>query len=174
MTFKGREPSPEDAQRIKDYLSYCPDTGKITWIKAPCTWIKPGREFGNLTKYGYLRGRVGNLQIMVHRLAWFMYYGACPKKHLDHKNGNRTDNRIINLREVSPLENAKNQKVYKNNKSGVSGVGLDKRSNKWYAEGSKCGKSFQLKLFYEKWDAICARKSWEVKNGYYENHGRPD
>lgn len=46
-----------------------------------------------------------------HRLAWKMFYGAEPKRIIDHINGVANDNRIINLREATHKENSRNMKV---------------------------------------------------------------
>jgi len=40
-----------------------------------------------------------------HRFAWFYHWGELPKKTIDHINGNRSDNRIWNLRDISQKEN---------------------------------------------------------------------
>lgn len=47
-------------------------------------------------------------QLLVHRVAWAIFYGEWPDGFIDHKNGVRGDNRISNLRVVSRRENAQN------------------------------------------------------------------
>jgi|ERR1017187_6407560 hypothetical protein len=36
--------------------------------------------------------------IMVHSVAWYLYYGKWPEGIIDHINGDNQDNRIVNLR----------------------------------------------------------------------------
>lgn len=58
---------------------------------------------------GYLRVTYKGKQYPAHRLIYKMYYGRDPgNKHIDHCNGDRSDNRISNLRCVSAKVNAAN------------------------------------------------------------------
>lgn len=66
--------------------------------------------------------------IPAHRLAWKMFYGAEPFGQVDHIDGNRDNNKIINLRLANQSENSQNQKKARaDNKSGFLGVST--RSN---------------------------------------------
>jgi hypothetical protein len=121
---------------------------------------------------GYLQGRVFNMLFLAHRVVWALSYDAWPSKHIDHIDGNRTNNSISNLREVDDLENAKNQKRHIDNKSGVTGVYLDGRSGKWLATIMGSGKRKHLGLFCNIDDAIEARKRAEKHYGFSPNHGR--
>jgi hypothetical protein len=55
-------------------------------------------------------------------LAWTIFYGVEPDGLIDHINGNPSDDRLVNLRVVTPRENSLNCKMSKNNKSGYTGV----------------------------------------------------
>lgn len=82
---------------------------------------------------------------------------------IDHKNGNRLDNRKINLRKCKRSQNSKNLKRNKRNTSGTTGVGWDKKSNKWRARINCNGKEYNLGNFTNKEDAIKIRKEYEEK-----------
>lgn len=83
---------------------------------------------------------------MAHRLAWLYVHGEWPSKHLDHLNGNRTDNRIENLRQVSVAENAENtRRPHRDNKSGY--LGVCKKRGKWLAVIQIKGKYTRIGLF---------------------------
>ena len=57
----------------------------------------------------HLRKNKKRYAVTVHRLVLFAFVGSSNGKHCDHKNGNKTDNRLENLHWVTPAENMKNQ-----------------------------------------------------------------
>jgi len=98
-------------------------------------------------------------------------YGYLPK-YIDHINGQRDDNRIINIREVSNQQNSLNSKISKNNTSGIKGVYWDKSRNKWTVRLSIDGKC----KFFKRFNDLDLAKLVieEVRNKYhgkYANHG---
>lgn len=122
--------------------------------------------------YGYNHGNFCKGTHKAHRVAWALYYGGWPTGHIDHINGVRNDNRIINLRSVSMQENSKNMKIPSRNTSGVIGVYYNKECGKWVAQINIDKKMVWLGFFETKLAAINARKESETKNGYHKNHGR--
>ena len=101
--------------------------------------------------------------ILMHRLIM-----NCPKnKTIDHINGNKLDNRKINLRICSLSENLKNQKLRINNTSGYKGVSFEKRRNKWRSQ-IKIGR--QVKEIGQFKTAIQAAMAYDLwaKNIYGE------
>jgi hypothetical protein len=61
-------------------------------------------------------------------------YGNFPAGFLDHINGDGTDNRIKNLREVTNVENLQaSTRIPKHNTSGFKGVYFNKKTKKWVA-----------------------------------------
>lgn len=108
---------------FKEYIfknfSYNPLTGKITRNDRK-------NSNGSLDKDGYLIIKIKGKQFKAHRLAFLLYYGYFPKKEIDHINRIRTDNRILNLREVTRLENIKNITKKINENTGEVGIYLDK------------------------------------------------
>jgi len=121
--------------------------------------------------FGYRSGRVHRVFIFAHRVAFAMHYGRWPNKFIDHINGNRIDNRICNLREVTQTENARNCKLQSRNKSGVTGVHFNKISSKWVATIHANAKVISLGSFENFSDAVERRKNAEFSLGYHENHG---
>lgn len=71
----------------------------------------------------------------------------------DHINGNKLDNRRINLRTASRSQNAFNQKINKNNTSGVRGVYWQKLNKKWQAKIYINGMNHSLGYFTDLSDA---------------------
>ena len=91
---------------------------------------------------------------------------------VDHINGEPSDNRWCNLRNVSLSENLKNARLPKHNKSGVVGVQWDSRRRKWVAQIKSESVNHVLGRFNSFEAAAAARKQAERELGFHENHGR--
>lgn len=128
---------------LKQYLHYCPETGVFTWI-GRLKRVTVGKTAGTPNGNGYLRIRIFRVLYHAHRLAWLYVYGEFSKLNIDHINGNKSDNRIENLRESTMAQNLKNFGKPRDNKSGFKGVHFDKARNKWLAQARLNGKSFHL------------------------------
>jgi len=113
-----------------DHLSYNPLTGIITWKKrGKNSGVKIGDEAGTL-KLGYLSIGLLGRQYRSNRLAFLMYWGYLPK-FIDHKDRDKLNNRIDNLRKCTNIKNQQNVGVNKSNTSGYKGVSWNKETNKW-------------------------------------------
>ena len=121
--------------------------------------------------HGYLEVRISNRLYRLHSLAWLYVYGEIPNR-IDHKNGIRSDNRIINLRVCTQSENCKNSAKRANNTSGFTGVYFFKRLNKWAAKIVCDGKQIHVGCFDTPELADSARKLKLKEYGFHENHGR--
>ena len=81
---------------------------------------------------------------------------------IDHADRNKSNNRKRNLRQATVSQNNMNRKLRKNN-SGIAGVTLNKRDNKWRAVITLNKKYIWLGDYADKDDAIKARLLAEVK-----------
>jgi len=175
-------PSPE---LLRQLLRYDPDTGKLYWKERTPdmfdkkdyykSWNKQYADkeaFTAKTSSGYHNGSIKCKNYYAHRIIFSMVHGKKCLEEIDHINGDRSDNRIENLREVAHAENMKNSKMQKHNVSGFSGVHYDSASGKWRASINVNGKAKKLGRFSIKSDAIAARKEAEAKYGFHPNHGR--
>lgn len=168
---------------IKERFSYNQKTGHLSWKNRPeHDFISKkyqsifnarfaNKESGSFCN-GYLRTQIDKKSYFNHLIIWVYVYGRYPEKNIDHIDGNRANNKIENLREVTKLENAKNQKLYKNNGSGFSGVRFDKSLNKWRVQIGSGKNRKHIGIFEERDAAIRARQKAEKERGYHENHGR--
>lgn len=112
-------------QDILASLSYCAESGEFRWVRPPekAHRIKSGDRAGTITANGYVVIRFKGSAYRAHRLAWIFCYGSWPSQQIDHINGIRDDNRIINLRDVSPQTNSQNRKrANASNSNGLLGV----------------------------------------------------
>ncbi len=82
---------------------------------------------------------------------------------IDHRSGDRMDNRIENLRLATHTDNVRNRRLSVNNKSGTHGVRLCAKSGKWIAKISDNGRWRYLGRFASKDDAVEARRVAEVE-----------
>ena len=160
--------------RLKSLLSYNPETGDFTWLvggrRRRLGEIAGGPRCVGSEKFYVVIGIDGKLYY-AHRLAWLYIYDAWPKNGIDHVDQNSLNNRLSNLRDVTPSENSKNQKRQNNNRSGVTGVRFRNVLQKWLAQIQVNGKQIHLGYFKLKEDAITARKNAEVKYDFHPNHG---
>lgn len=72
-------------------------------------------EFGEpylCNEYGYIMANINGYPRRVHRILWEKVVGRIPEGlQIDHINGDRTDNRITNLRLATNQQNSSNRKV---------------------------------------------------------------
>ncbi len=157
---------------MKELLKYDPDTGVLAWKHRP--WATKGWntryagcQAGNLSGDGYLQFCVRPKMYKAHRVVWLLHYGSWPVGDLDHINGVKTDNRIVNLRDVNNQDNHKNTKLRSDNKSGYHGITICSRTGYWRVSGDNT--TIMVTPCLPK--AVIARKSFEVSNGFHINHG---
>lgn len=96
---------------------------------------------------GYMRSGVDGELVYNHRIAWAHFYREKPPEYIDHINGNRSDNRIKNLRACTLSQNQQNRRISKNNTSGYTGVSYMKNKGKYKATIYKDSKPIYLGLF---------------------------
>ena len=106
-------------------LDYNPISGIFTRKVRTSNRIKVGDQSGSLDKAGYLCIRVNGKSYKAHRLAWLYVSGNLPTGEIDHINGDKADNRIVNLRDVTKSVNQQNRKF-------VRGYSRDR--NRWKAQ----------------------------------------
>ena len=122
---------------------------------------------------GYLRTRVDvypdgkNHYELMHR--WILDLKDANTE-VDHIDGNVYDNRKLNLRIVEGSDNAKNLKLYANNKSGHKGVSFSRKENKWKAYIQSNNQKIHLGTFSIYEDAVRAREQAEIK--YFGSYSR--
>lgn len=165
------ERHPITQERLKQVLHYDPGTGIFTWKVPSGRRVKAGQVAGSPTYKGYVRIMVDNCSKRAHNLAWLYVYGEWPKDQLDHINRVKTDNRIANLRESSPLLNQRNLSKACNNTSGVTGVTWSRKESKWVAQIVDNHKATRLGAFEDFNEAVSARKAAELRlwGSYLDN-----
>ena len=155
---------------LKYWISYQPETGEFRWRKHRASKHKNSGSTGYYDNAGYLMIGIDGRPYGAHRLAWLYMYGYLPSM-IDHINGDRSDNRIDNLREVSGTLNHRNIALRRDNKSGYHGIRKTKQGT-YAVQIYLDGKRKELGTFKTLDDAIVIRKQAERKHGFHINHGR--
>ena len=134
------------AERLRELLSYDPETGLFHNKRHRGSKARVGSKAGSINTIGYSQVKVDGKLYSSHRLAWLYTYGAFPEGCVDHINRNRSDNRICNLREADKSENGQNKSLpQSNNTHGFLGVTRD--TGKWSARITTNGKTKYIGLF---------------------------
>ena len=121
---------------------------------------------------GYRIGAIFDRLQKSHRIIWAMTRGEWPRNQIDHIDGDRGNNRIENLRDVTNQENAQNITIPSDNTSGTIGVTWCKKNGSWKAQIGVNQRLINLGYFDAKADAINARKLAEREYGFHKHHGR--
>lgn len=155
---------------VLDMFVYDSESGLLTRRK----WTSNrtvGAPVGSPNKDGHLKTTIRGKSYLVHRVIWLFHYGNWPDGPLDHIDGDPANNRIINLRIASQLENARNLGIPIHNKWGIMGVCWVQAQKKWIAQIKANGEQIHLGNFDSIFEAACHRKSAEITYGYHPNHG---
>ena len=131
-------------------------------------------RYVSINSSGYAYINWGQKEYFLHRLIMGLPqdYDFETNTIVDHKNGNRLDDRKENLRICNKSNNPMNCRIYKNNTSGCKGVTWLERLGKWQAVISVNKKQIYLGIYANKEDAIRVRKEAEEK--YYGEFKRDE
>lgn len=151
--------------RLKEILSYDPETGVFTWLKTICNRAKKGDIAGTYGN-GYRYIKIDYKQCKASRLAWLYMKGYMPEHEVDHKDRVPSNDKWENLRHVSHQCNMRNRSISKNNTSGVIGISWIRERKKWFANIMISGKTIGLGRFKLKINAARARWQAEAKYGF--------
>jgi len=149
------------AKRARELLVYEPETGRLTWrIARPGTCC--GALVGTRHSDGYSQVEIDGRFYRAHRVIWLIVTGKWPKHQVDHRNGMRADNRWTNLRAAIPLQNSRNRRPGKRNKSGR--VGVYASGARWCAFIGIDNKVKGLGCYANFDDAVAARMAAEQEH----------
>jgi len=122
------------ADQVRELLELDAGTGVLRWRKTG-RGRRLDRIAGSPDRHGYLQTRIGGRIYFNHRLVWLYVHGSWPQNVIDHINGNPTDNRIENLRDVTRKTNQENQRkaAASNKTTGLLGASLHSKTGKYVA-----------------------------------------
>lgn len=172
-------------EQVKAVLDYDPDTGIFTWKENPFLEGKwkllqktrfAGKQAGTVSSSGTKKYVRINCRVLLthpmhaHRLACIYMIGYAPE-HVDHINGNGTDNRWCNLRLSDSKDNSKNVRKASNNTSGFTGVSKLKGRDVWRAYIKINQKTIWLGRFSSLEAAAKARSDANKLFEFRDGHG---
>lgn len=164
-------------EKLREYVKYSEESESgIICIKSWSNFTNIGDSVGSLDKHtGYYKCKLFGKLYKVHRVIWWLFNDHIPDNlQIDHINGNRSDNRIENLRLVPRVINSRNRSKNKNNSTGISNIEyvefyskLGTLIRKFYVRmrltnGKSISRSFSCEK-YGDWDALCMAVSWKNK-----------
>lgn len=133
-------------QRLHELFEYR-DDGNLIWKNNKGT-SKKGSAAGCVEEHGYIRINVDRKRYRLHQLIFFYHHGYLTDgKYIDHIDGNPSNNRIENLREVTASQNLMNSKLSAGSTSGVKGVHWYKSKNKYQVHVTLNSKTIHLGYF---------------------------
>jgi hypothetical protein len=153
--------------KLKEYFDY--KDGNLFWKKQPASHIKVGDVVGTINKRGYVQVKFLCKRFYAHRLIYFMFNGYFPQE-VDHIDGNKTNNKIENLREATPAQNRHNRKISKNNTSGIKGVSWNKKENVWIAQCQVNKKNYFLGRYHDK--EMARKIVQQFRNQHHHEYAR--
>lgn len=156
--------------KMKEYVGYNEITGTLFWLKNRGTRGIKGAAIKRINPGGYAEIYFAGKSYLAHRVCWWLYYGMEPTGEIDHINGDRTDNRISNLRLATREQNARNCRVKNTSSTGVKGVSRDRNSFRasCYMDGVR-NYLGSYKSIEEAADAV--RRFREKYHEEFHNHG---
>lgn len=140
------------ADRVREVFDYDPESGILTRLKSTGNRSRLGPCLSKAA-IGYYVARLDGVLYYVHRLIWIHQTGECPEQ-IDHKDGDRTNNKFKNLRQCTDAQNKQNMKpLFSSNTSGFNGVWWNKQAGKWQVDIKLDGK----KKYFGRFDSVeCA------------------
>ena len=142
--------------RLIQMLQYVSTTGVFIWKVYRNQLVREGAVAGSINYRGYIDITIDGIKHQAHRLAWFYVHRYWPI-NLDHRDRNKRNNRIKNLRPASVSQNTMHSGLYVSNTSGIRGIRWDNRLQKWQARIGYRHQMLRLGWFSTKTDAARAR-----------------
>ena len=165
---------------VRQLLDYDPLTGALTWRQRPeslftrhrqfLNWNSryPGKAAGYVSDFGYVVMHFQGTLFKAHRLIWLLVHGD-PVPEIDHIDGDRANNRIVNLRAATRTQNRANSGVSRNNTTGIKGVSV--RKGRFLARIMHNGEAIRLGVFKTLSEASQARReAAERLHGEFTRH----
>lgn len=158
-------------ERLKELLSYSPETGLFTWIGSRSNARANGTVVTCENAAGYVVVRLDGKLYRCARLAFLYMTGEWPKDEVDHINGCTANDRWANLRDCTSQQNKQNRSVRYDSSTLHKGV-KQLPSGNFTASIKHNYQSIYLGSFKTLEEAVNARKDAESR--YHEFASQDD
>lgn len=159
-------------ERLQDLFDYDPATGELVRrvsVRGHGEQFVGGRPKSK-HKNGYYCVNVDSVKFLYHRVVWAWHYGEWPDV-IDHADGDKTNNRVENLRACSQSQNLCNSQTPRDSKTGIKGVSANSSGN-WRARVGLHGKQYHLGSFGTPQEAAAVAAAFRERlHKNYTNHG---
>lgn len=132
-------------QRLWELFTYSPGTGILAW-KTRKGGRLAGTRAGNVERSGYRVVKLDDQIFKEHRIIWAYCTGEWPAVEIDHVDGDKTNNRVSNLRTVTRNGNAQNLRGGRG-KSPLLGAHWNTEAGRWRSKIVADGKQKFLGYF---------------------------
>ncbi|MBG6209237.1 hypothetical protein IWQ49_003908 [Labrenzia sp. EL_126] len=142
--------------RLLELFDYDETTGNLRFRKS-----RGGKRAGSLCGtlcYGYIQVSIDERVYRAHRVIFKMAFGREPIGYVDHIDGNRSNNRLENLREATPWQNSLNRVAPSTSNTGHMGVYWNKDARRFNVCISIGNQNVNLGYFEKLCCAVAARK----------------
>lgn len=169
-TYKLNDNYDRTVGEFRERITYDPNSGIFHW-KVTSGKARAGKAAG-FFEHGYWCIGIFSRTHTASRLAWLLTYEEWPAGLVDHINGDPLDNRIANLRLVTPSQNQANRRTNKCKKSSsYKGVFWNRACQKWFASIMQDGKHIYLGIHSSEEEARRAYESAaDSFQGSYAHH----
>jgi HNH endonuclease len=141
--------------RLQELLHYDSETGEFHWLKRASRSVREGDIAGRVDGEGYRKITIEGRTYRAHQLAWLYQTGEWCRGVIDHRDGDPSNNRWINLRCATISQNNANRRRHRNNKCGFKGV-VQNPWGRFIASIYKDGQRRHLGMFATAEDAHAA------------------
>lgn len=144
--------------------------GHLYWTQNAPIKVR-GKLAGSMNSRGYWKVMIDGKRYGAHQIVFAMHHGHIPA-FIDHINGDKSDNRIENLRPATKSQNGYNRKIDAGNTSGAKNVSYRADTKKWRVDLRVNGKAICVGS-YEDFDLaeLVAIEAREKYHGRFANHG---
>ena len=133
-------------------------------------WRKTGKKAGAIHHTGYIQIGFGHKQNNAHRLMFMLHHGWVPEV-IDHVDGDRSNNKIDNLRPATWSQNLQNMKLRPSNKTGCKNVSWSVAKKKWAVQLSINGRQTNLGRFDDlEFADLVATEASDKYHGAFARH----